>query len=493
MADTQRDREREDRIDLSLSSQEDSETSQQSQNTLVVRPQASSPTHSLWTRFRYPFLAAGLALFLGPLSFLWPGESPIDPSNYSERAKRVLKSTPLIDGHNDLPWQLRIELQNRIYDKKVDFTKKLLGHTDIQRMRQGMVDGQFWSVYVDCDVQQSHFEDPSVSDKVRDTLEQIDVTRRFIEEHPHHLQYCDRADCAMKAFKSGRISSMIGIEGGHQVGGSIASIRQMYNLGARYITLTHNCDNAFGTSASTVAAGGPDEGLFQLGYDAIKEMNRLGMMVDLSHVSHQTMRDVVSVARAPVIFSHSGAYSVEPHLRHVPDDVLRSVRRNGGIVMAVFVNRFLNMKNPDQATIHDVVDHIFHIAEVCGWECVGIGSDFSGTPFVPIGLEDVSKFPDLVELVMERGATDEQVRLLAGENILRVWENVERSARDIQASGEKPVEAEYDGREWHKGLKNSPWMLRGSRESASANGAADKPYMFNVDGEGKHNPAVKNV
>lgn len=286
---------------------------------------------------------------------------------------------------------------------------------------------------------------------------------------------------------------MIGIEGGHQVGNSIATIRQMYNLGARYITFTHNCDNAFGTSASTVAAGGPDRGLFKLGQDAVKEMNRLGMMVDLSHVSHQTMRDVLSIARAPVIFSHSGAYSVEPHLRHVPDDVLRTVKTNGGIVMAVFVNRFLNMKNPDLATIHDVVDHIFYLAEVCGWECVGIGSDFSGTPYVPIGLEDVSKFPALIELLMQRGATDGQIRLLAGENILRVWGNIEKHAKEIQATGEKPVEAEYDGRNWPKGLKSSPWMLRQNRERAVVNGAADKPYMFNVDDEGKHNPAVKQV
>ena len=286
---------------------------------------------------------------------------------------------------------------------------------------------------------------------------------------------------------------MIGIEGGHQVGGSIASIRQMYDLGARYITLTHNCDNSFGTSASTIAAGGPDGGLFKLGYEAVREMNRLGMMVDLSHVSHQTMRDVLSVARAPVIFSHSGAYAVEKHLRHVPDDVLRSVKKNGGIVMAVFVTRFLNMKNPDEATIHDVVDHIMHIADVCGWDCVGIGSDFSGTPHVPIGLEDVSKFPDLIRLVMERGATDEQIRLLAGENILRVWTSIEMRGKEIQASGEKPVEEEYEGREWHKGLRNSPWMLRGSREKAVQNGAAEKPYMFNVDKEGRHNPVVKNV
>ncbi|KAI1385684.1 membrane dipeptidase-domain-containing protein [Hypoxylon trugodes] len=457
--------------------------------SLVVHSQTQNS--GFFSRFRYHIFAAGFAFLLSPLAFIWPGQSPIDPTNYAERTRRVLKSTPLIDGHNDLPWQLRIELHNRIYDGKVDFTKRLLGHTDIQRMRTGMVGGQFWSIYVDCDTQQQHFEDPSWI--VRDTLEQIDVARRFIDEHPQHLQYCDTAACARKAFKSGRISSMLGIEGGHQVGGSIASIRQMYNLGARYITLTHNCDNSFATSASTVAAGGPDEGLFKLGYEAIKEMNRLGMIVDLSHVSHQTMRDVLSVARAPVIFSHSGAYSVTPHLRNVPDDVLRTVKRNRGIVMAVFVNRFLRMKDPDQSTIHDVVDHIIHIAEVCGWDCVGVGSDFSGTPYVPIGLEDVSKFPDLVQLLMERGVTDEQIRLFAGENILRVWSNIEKRAREIQATGEKPSEEEYDGRDWHKGLKDSPWMLRGSRQRAVESGAKDKPYMFNVDGDGKHNPAVKNV
>ncbi|KAH9885548.1 membrane dipeptidase-domain-containing protein [Xylariomycetidae sp. FL2044] len=469
----------------------------QVQSDSTARPERSLVVHSesqdagFLSRFRYHFLTAGIAFLLTPLAFFWPGAAPLDPTDYAERTNRVLSSTPLIDGHNDLPWQLRIELHNRIYGNQVDLTKRLLGHTDLQRMRQGMVGGQFWSVYVDCDTHQQHFEDPSWI--VRDTLEQIDVTRRFVDEHPQYLQYCDTAASARKAFKAGKISSMMGIEGGHQVGGSIASIRQMYNLGARYITLTHNCDNAFGTSASTVAAGGPDGGLFRLGYEAIKEMNRLGMMVDLSHVSHQTMRDVMSVARAPVIFSHSGAYSVTPHLRNVPDDVLRTVRRNAGIVMAVFVNRFLRMTDSHQATIHDVVDHIMHIAEVCGWECVGVGSDFSGTPYVPIGLEDVSKFPDLVQLLMERGATDEQVRLFAGENILRVWAHIEKRAREIQASGEKPVEEEYGEREWHKGLKDSPWMLRGSREKAVQSGAADKPYMFNVDSGGKHNPAVKNV
>ena len=242
---------------------------------------------------------------------------------------------------------------------------------------------------------------------------------------------------------------MIGIEGGHQVGGSIASVRQMYDIGARYMTMTHNCDNAFGTAASTVRAGGVDKGLFSLGYEAVREMNRLGMLVDLSHVSHQFMRDVLSVAQAPVIFSHSGAYSVTRHNRNAPDDVLRSVKKNGGIVMVVFAGMFLNLESPSSATVHDVVDHIMHIVKLCGWECVGAGSDFSGAPSMPQGLEDVSKFPRLVEALMERGATDEQIRMFAGENLLRVWTEVEKQAKELQARGVKPVEAEYEGRSWH--------------------------------------------
>ena len=176
-------------------------------------------------------------------------------------------------------------------------------------------------------------------------------------------------------------------QGGHQMGSSLAAIRQFFDLGARYITTTHNCDNAFATAASTVAAGGEDHGLTTFGEEYVKEMNRLGMMIDLSHTSHQTMRDVLSLTRSPIIFSHSGAYSVQKHLRHVPDDVLRSVKRNGGIVMVTFVCRFLNMQHPELASIHDVVDHIVYIANLIGWEHVGVGSDFSGTPGAPIGLE----------------------------------------------------------------------------------------------------------
>ncbi|KAI1758994.1 hypothetical protein GGR53DRAFT_524213 [Hypoxylon sp. FL1150] len=414
-------------------------------NALIIHPQTSP--YNWLRRWRVTLVTAGFAVLLAPFtsigSWLSPVESSINPANYALRTKRVLETTPLIDGHNNFPWLLRVELHNRIYDGKFDPNQRLLGYTDISRMRRGMTGDPSWIV--------------------RDTLEQIDVAKRFIAESP----------------ESGRIASMLGIEGGHQLGGSIAAVRQVYDLGVRYITTTHNCDNAWATSASTVAKGGADNGLSPLGAAYIREMNRLGMMIDLSHVSHQTMRDALSITQTPVIFSHSGAYSVTPHLRNVPDDVLRSIRRTRGIVMAVFVNRFLNMHDPSAVTIHDVVDHIWHLAEVASQEHVGIGSDFSGTPFTPSGLEDVSKYPDLMELLMAREATDDQIRLLAGDNLLRVWESIQRRAREIQAQGEKPVEEEYEGRKWHKGYKSSPYMYRETRERAARENWG-YPDQFNV-------------
>ncbi|KAF7558137.1 hypothetical protein G7Z17_g7 [Cylindrodendrum hubeiense] len=413
----------------------DDSTTHSSDQILVLHP---APRARGWQRLLCsPFTIASLTLFFTLMALLWPGQRPIHPTNYTERTRRVLSSTPLIDGHNDLPLMLRIELHNRIYNGLFDFSKRLLGHTDLKRMRQGM-----WTI--------------------RDTLEQIDVTRRFISEHPRDLKYCDTATCVRKAFKSGHIASMIGIEGGHQVGSSIATIRQMYELGARYMTLTHNCDNAFATAASTIAADPKrhDEGLTNLGIIAVRYMNRMGMMVDLSHVSHQTMRDVLSVTRAPVIFSHSGAYGVSAHLRNVPNDVLSSLNQNGGIDMVVSVKEFLSIKSPEQASIYDVVDHVLFIAEACGWECVGIGSDFFGAALAPIGLEDVSKFPSLIELLMQQGVTDEQIRMLVGDNILRVWAAVEKRASEIQESGEKPAEEEYEERYWTEGLPGDPHMFR---------------------------------
>ncbi|KAF7562323.1 hypothetical protein G7046_g1810 [Stylonectria norvegica] len=453
-------------------------------SSVALVPQRETPQRRQSRKWPYALAVAGLAILAFPFTWVSPGEEPIDPTNYALRTRRVLETTPLIDGHNDLPWLLRIELHNRIRDEKFDPNKRLLGHTDIARMRKGQVGGQFWSVYVHCDATQEHFEDPSWI--VRDTLEQIDVAKRFIFQYPDVFTYCTTPSCARAAFNDGKIASMLGIEGGHQLGGSIGALRQAYDLGVRYITTTHNCDNAWATSASTVAAKGPqhDKGLTSFGTAYVREMNRLGMMLDLSHVSHQTMRDVLSLTKAPIIFSHSGAFSVMPHLRNVPDDVLRSVRKNGGIVMAVFVNRFLQMKDPSTATIHDVVDHIWHLAEVAGWEHVGLGSDFSGTPYVPQGLEDVSKYPDLIELLMARGATDDQIRLLAGDNLLRVWGEIERRGEEIRAT-EAPVEEEWEGRNWHTAFKNSPFLFRETRERAAREGWGE-PHQFSVSKDGQH-------
>lgn len=232
---------------------------------------------------------------------------------------------------------------------------------------------------------------------VRDTLEQIDVTKRLVAQCSHLLQLCTDPGCVRAAHKSGKIASMIGIEGGHQTGNSLGALRQLFDLGARYVTLTHNCDNAFGTAwttafnSTTTTTSHEDPGLTPFGRHFVREMNRLGMMVDLAHVSPNTMRDVLAISRAPVIFSHSGAYSVQPHGRNVPDDVLRSLRTNGGIVMVPFVSFFLNIEHPEEATVEDVVDHILWIADVAGWEHVGLGSDFDGTVNVAKGI-DVCSF-----------------------------------------------------------------------------------------------------
>lgn len=439
------------------------------QNTSVVRRLGTWPL---------VILGATIGVFLSPVlrlaTSIAPGFSSPDPTDYAARARHILNTVPLVDGHNDLPYILRVELQNKLYEG-VNLSQPLLGHTDLSRMRKGQMGGQFWSVWIDCEPQDFR-EDPTSS--VRDTLEQVDVAKRMIQQYSSTLHFCKESSCVRKAFRRGRIASMLAIEGGHQVGNSIASIRQFYDLGVRYITTTHNCDNAFATSASTVAKGSEDNGLSRFGYEYVKEMNRIGMMVDLSHVSHQTMRDVLSVTRAPVIFSHSGAYSVQKHLRHVPDDVLRNVQRNGGIVMVTFINRFLNMEDPDAANIGDVVDHVFHIARVAGWESVGVGGDYSGTPDTPVGLEDVSKYPELVAALLARGATDEQVRLFAGENILRVWKAVEDTASRIQAENSRdslPSEAIWEGRIWTKGHSWLPFLLPGTKRRLYGGVKAERP------------------
>lgn len=294
----------------------------------------------------------------------------------------------------------------------------LASHTDLARMKEGRLGGQFWSVFIECDSKLAHPNDPTHA--VRDTLEQIDVARRFIASTPE-LEFCDSSSCVRPAFKRGKIPSMLGAEGLHQAGASIAVIRQLHDLGVRYITLTHNCDNPFATAASTVTTTGQDAGLSAFGRAAVAEMNRLGMMVDLAHVSHQTMRDVLDVTEAPVIFSHSTCYELAKVYRNAPDDVLVRLRENGGLLMVMFVRYFLDKENPGAANIETVVDHIMHIVDVAGWDHVGIGGDFDGVGLTDVadGVNSVADYPALIQAVMRRGATDEQIRKLVGENILR--------------------------------------------------------------------------
>ncbi|KAM5431783.1 putative membrane dipeptidase [Microsporum ferrugineum] len=396
---------------------------------------------------------AGILVSLLALTSLVPVQAAVTTSkpDYAKRAERVLRSTPLIDGHNDLPFAIRRSTHDQIYDGKVPFETALKGQTDLPRMRKGRMGGQFWSVYVGCPSDpNTPIDFPTFA--TRDTLEQIDVARRLVDKYSKDLMYCDNPACAKKAFREGKIGSFLGIEGGHQVGSSIAALRQAFYAGARYMTLTHNCDNAWATAASTVRAGKPDLGMTEFGPALIKEMNRLGMLVDLSHVSHQTMRDVLKVTKAPVIFSHSSAYAVSKHLRNVPDDVLKTVAKNNGVVMVTFVRSFVNIDNPDSVTVDDIVKHIFHIAEVAGWDHVGLGGDYDGTTELPKGLEDVSKYPYLIEKVLEHGATEEQARKLIGENILRVWTEVEKIGKSIQNSGALPVEEVWQGRNWTQSL-----------------------------------------
>lgn len=301
--------------------------------------------------FSWPTILSAIAILCAGFAFVYskPVDQGLNDTDYVARTERILRTTPLIDGHNDLPYLLRIELQNRIYDKTLfNFSQRksaihpsiafqnrpvpdlvdadIPSHTDLVRMKKGLVGGQFWSVFVECPAT-DNLDDPTHS--VRDTLEQIDVTKRFVND-VDELEYCETSACAMAAFKAGKIPSMLGAEGMHQTGSSIAVIRQLHEMGVRYITITHNCDNPYATAASTVTATGRDAGLTRFGAAAVAEMNRLGMMVDLSHTSHNAMRQVLDITRSPVIFSHSACYALAANYRNAPDDVIERLRENGG-------------------------------------------------------------------------------------------------------------------------------------------------------------------
>jgi membrane dipeptidase len=384
----------------------------------------------------------------------------IDPK-VQARIDRILKRTPLIDGHNDIAEQLAENYQRSIEGlaSGTDQRQPKPLMTDMARLRQGRVGGQFWSVYIDGTI--------TGDAAIRETIQQIDIVRRVIEAYPRHLELAATADDVVRIHRAGRIASMIGVEGGRQMGGSLAALRQYYNLGARYITLTHNQTTEWADSATDEPKFG---GLSQFGVTVVREMNRLGMLVDLSHVSPDTMKDAIGASRAPVIFSHSSAQGVGGHPRNVPDDVLRLLPANGGVVMVNFVPAFLSdavwhrgaERSGEEArlkaihraskaavetglkawdathptpvvTVANVADHIEHIARLAGYDHIGIGGDFDGIDSTPQGLDGVEDYPNLFAELIRRGWSDENLAKLAGGNVLRALRRAEAVAASMKA------------------------------------------------------------
>lgn len=347
----------------------------------------------------------------------------------SELVERVLRTTPLIDGHNDLPWVIRNTEGRDV--PGYDLRRRTTGHTDIDRLRAGGVGGQFWSIYVPCEAR--------AEGAAKVQLEQFDIAQQLFELYADVFGVALTTSDVEREFGAGRIASLMGMEGGHVLENSLGALRAYYDAGARYLTLTHNCNTDWADASSTVPEHG---GLTEFGREVVREMNRLGMLVDLSHTSPETMHDVLDVAEAPVIYSHSSARAITDHARNVPDEVLRRLPDNGGVVMVTFVPGFVSealrtWEGPadgrPRARLDEVADHIEHIREVAGIEHVGLGADFDGITTVVEGLEDVSTYPALLEELERRGWGEAELRALVGENVLRVLREAEAVSRRLRA------------------------------------------------------------
>ena len=380
-----------------------------------------------------------------------PMPADVDPTLVAS-ARELLRRHPLIDGHNDLPWAIRQHPDAPGDLGAYDLRRRTPGHTDLERLRAGGIGGQFWSVYVPAEIGSGH---------ARMQLEQLDLARRMIRRYPDDLVLCTTADEVEAAFAAGRIGSMLGMEGGHVLEGSLGALRAFRELGAAYLTLTHNGNTEWADSATDEPVHG---GLTDFGREVVREMNRIGMLVDLSHVAATTMSDALDVADAPVIFSHSSARALCDVPRNVPDEILARLPANGGVCMVTFVAGFVS---PDAAAaitpahaeiqrrsagIADparlraireevigglevpqpplavVADHVDHVARVAGIDHVGIGGDFDGSRIWPAGLEDVSGYPNLFAELISRGWTDANLAKLAGGNILRAMRAAEAVA-----------------------------------------------------------------
>lgn len=346
-----------------------------------------------------------------------PGGAPTPEGAPETIARAALLQTPVIDGHNDFPSQV---LQRGGSLELVDLSRPRPElHTDLQRLRAGMVGAQFWSAYVTADSMERG--------ALRHALREIDVIHRMVERYPE-LEWGLSADAIEAAQRQGRIASLIGLEGGHAIEGSLSALRLFHQLGVRYVTLTHSRSTDWADSGTDAPRHG---GLSPFGEEVVREMNRLGIFVDLSHTSPETMADALRVSTAPVIFSHSSARAVTDHPRNVPDEILRDIPGNGGVVMVTFVPDFVS--STGRATLADVADHIDHVRRVAGIDHVGIGGDFDGISSVPQGLEDVSTYPALFAELVRRGYTTEDLRKIAGLNLLRAMRAMEAEAARIQA------------------------------------------------------------
>ncbi|KAF8973191.1 membrane dipeptidase-domain-containing protein [Flammula alnicola] len=382
-------------------------------------------------------LLVGFGRVFGDAFSPWLGTLPKDPTL---AALAILDNAPVIDGHIDLPILVRGRFANNV--SAVDLESEMPGHVDIPRLRKGKVGGFFWSTYVSCPNPSAEGKDfLGATWRVRDTLEQIDVSKLLISKYPDTFVLALTSEDIKNAVVQGKIASLLGVEGGHQLGNSIAVLRQYHALGVRYVTLTHTCHNAFADSCGLAPGMIPlHGGLSSLGKALIEEMNRLGVLVDLSHTSDATAKQGLLLSKAPVIWSHSSARAVHDVPRNVPDDVLELIGLEEGkkdaVVMVNFAPFFVAV--PGNATVEAVADHVDHIANVAGKLHVGLGSDFDGIGDVPVGLEDVSKYPALIAELYRRGWNKYELAGLTGANLLRVMAGAEQVAEELQAAGTPP-------------------------------------------------------
>jgi len=332
----------------------------------------------------------------------------------------------LFDGHNDLPWEIK-KNGNSSFDQVDIAQPQPQMHTDIPRLREGGLKAQFWSVYVPADT-------ALTGGSFLQTLEQIDLVHRMIKRYPDVFELASNADDVVRIVKSGKIASMMGIEGGHSIEGSLGNLRRLYARGCRYMTLTHSKSLPWADSATDDSTAG---GLTEFGKEVVREMNRIGMLVDLSHVSPEVMIQAIEVSEAPIIFSHSSAAAINDHPRNVPDDVLALVAENDGVVMVNFYSSFvvpteqINANSKVRGSIHDVVDHIEHIIKVAGIDHVGIGSDFDGVPRLPTQLDNVSMYPLITQELLNRGYQPADIHLVLGGNVLRALRQAEEVAAQL--------------------------------------------------------------